>query len=133
MVFHGRSAMPTTLSVNINAIAMLRNRRDLPWPSLEHLGRIALQAGASGLNVHPRPDQRHIRFSDLPVIRALIDDQFPPAALNIEGYHSEDFLSLFERTEPARVKQIPAHHAQATEDHQPDERTGGTRGVSRYN
>ena len=36
--------MPTTLSVNINAIAMLRNRRDLPWPSLEHLGRIALQA-----------------------------------------------------------------------------------------
>ena len=47
------SHMPTKLSVNINAIAYLRNRRDLPWPDLVHLGRIALEAGASGLTVHP--------------------------------------------------------------------------------
>ena len=59
------SEMPAKLSVNLNAIAMLRNRRDLPWPSVTGLGHIALEAGASGLTVHPRPDQRHIRFSDL--------------------------------------------------------------------
>ncbi|HEX2148355.1 MAG TPA: pyridoxine 5'-phosphate synthase, partial [Pseudorhizobium sp.] len=109
--------MATTLSVNINAIAMLRNRRDLPWPSLEHLGRIALQAGASGLTVHPRPDQRHIRFSDLPVIRALIDDEFPKAEFNIEGYPSEDFLALCERTEPEQVTLVPDDPSQATSDH----------------
>jgi pyridoxine 5-phosphate synthase len=61
--------MSAKLSVNLNAIAMLRNRRDLPWPSVTGLGQIALEAGASGLTVHPRPDQRHIRFSDLAPIR----------------------------------------------------------------
>jgi pyridoxine 5-phosphate synthase len=68
-------AMPAKLSVNLNAIAMLRNRRDLPWPSVIGLGRLALAAGAHGLTVHPRPDERHTRHSDLPEIRALIDDQ----------------------------------------------------------
>lgn len=117
--------MPTKLSVNINAIAMLRNRRDLPWPSLEHLGRIALQAGASGLTVHPRPDQRHIRFSDLPVIRALIDDEFPQAEFNIEGYPSEDFLALCERTQPEQVTLVPDDPSQATSDHGFDFRAHG--------
>ena len=98
--------MPILLSVNLNAVAMLRNRRDLPWPSVEHLGRVALQAGASGLTVHPRPDQRHIRFSDLPVIRALIDTEFPQAEFNIEGYPSEDFLDLCERIKPSGTDRI---------------------------
>ena len=84
--------MPAKLSVNLNAIAMLRNRRDLPWPSVEGIGRIALAAGAHGLTVHPRPDERHTRHADLPVLRALIDDEFPEAEFNIEGYPSEDFL-----------------------------------------
>lgn len=109
--------MPTLLSVNLNAVAMLRNRRDLPWPSVEGLGRIALQAGASGLTVHPRPDQRHIRFADLPVIRALIDDEFPQAEFNIEGYPSEDFLALCERIEPEQVTLVPDDPSQATSDH----------------
>ena len=117
--------MPTKLSVNINAIAMLRNRRDLPWPDLEHLGRIALAAGASGLTVHPRPDQRHIRFSDLPVIRALIDDEFPQAEFNVEGYPSEDFLALCERTEPEQVTLVPDDPSQATSDHGFDFRAQG--------
>lgn len=117
--------MPTKLSVNINAIAMLRNRRDLPWPSVEGLGRIALQAGASGLTVHPRPDQRHIRFTDLPVIRALIDDEFPDAEFNIEGYPSEDFLALCEATQPEQVTLVPDDPAQATSDHGFDFRANG--------
>src|SRR6476661_7256349 len=77
-------AMAARLSVNLNAIAMLRNRRDLPWPSLIDLGRIAMQAGAGGLTVHPRPDQRHVRFSDLPEIRTLLDSEFPEGEFNIE-------------------------------------------------
>ncbi|WJH39892.1 pyridoxine 5'-phosphate synthase [Aliirhizobium terrae] len=117
--------MPTSLSVNLNAVAMLRNRRDLPWPSVEGLGRIALQAGAAGLTVHPRPDQRHIRFSDLPVIRALIDDEFPHAEFNIEGYPSEDFLALCERIEPEQVTLVPDDPAQATSDHGFDFRASG--------
>jgi pyridoxine 5-phosphate synthase len=117
--------MPTSLSVNLNAVAMLRNRRDLPWPSVEGLGRIALQAGAAGLTVHPRPDQRHIRFSDLPVIRALIDDEFPHAEFNIEGYPSEDFLELCERIEPEQVTLVPDDPTQATSDHGFDFRATG--------
>ncbi|WP_165218843.1 pyridoxine 5'-phosphate synthase [Affinirhizobium pseudoryzae] len=117
--------MPAKLSVNLNAVAMLRNRRDLPWPSVAHLGRIALQAGAYGLTVHPRPDQRHIRFSDLPVLRALIDDAFPHAEFNIEGYPSEDFLALCERTEPEQVTLVPDDPSQATSDHGFDFRTQG--------
>lgn len=109
--------MPAKLSVNLNAIAMLRNRRDLPWPSVTGLGRIALQAGASGLTVHPRPDQRHIRFTDLPEIRALIDDEFPQAEFNIEGYPTEDFLALCERSQPEQVTLVPDDPSQATSDH----------------
>ncbi len=109
--------MPAKLSVNLNAIAMLRNRRDLPWPDVARFGRLALEAGASGLTVHPRPDQRHIRFTDLPVLRALIDDDFPHAEFNIEGYPTEDFLVLCEKTEPEQVTLVPDDPSQATSDH----------------
>ncbi|MEZ5812142.1 MAG: pyridoxine 5'-phosphate synthase [Rhizobiaceae bacterium] len=109
--------MPVALSVNLNAVAMLRNRRDLPWPSVTGLGRAALEAGAHGLTVHPRPDQRHIRFSDLPELRALIDDAFPAAEFNIEGYPTGEFLDLVERTEPEQVTLVPDDPSQATSDH----------------
>ncbi|BCH24262.1 pyridoxine 5'-phosphate synthase [Mesorhizobium sp. L-8-3] len=109
--------MPAKLSVNLNAIAMLRNRRDLPWPSVTGLGRIALSAGAHGLTVHPRPDERHTRHSDLPEIRALIDDEFPTAEFNIEGYPTEDFLRLVEKNQPDQVTLVPDDPAQATSDH----------------
>lgn len=109
--------MPAKLSVNLNAVAMLRNRRDLPWPSVTGLGRIALAAGAHGLTVHPRPDQRHIRFADLPALRALIDDEFPKAEFNIEGYPTEQFLDLVERSEPEQVTLVPDDPSQATSDH----------------
>lgn len=109
--------MPTKLSVNLNAVALLRNRRDLPWPSLTHLGRIALAAGAHGLTVHPRPDQRHTRFSDLPDLRALIDDEFPGAEFNIEGYPTMEFLDLVETHQPDQVTLVPDDPAQPTSDH----------------
>jgi pyridoxine 5-phosphate synthase len=113
----GEFAMPPRLSVNLNAVALLRNRRDLPWPSVERLGRIALEAGADGLTVHPRPDQRHARFSDLPVLRALIDDAFPRAEFNVEGFPDEQFLDLVEAAEPDQVTLVPDDPRQATSDH----------------
>lgn len=109
--------MPAKLSVNLNAIALLRNRRELPWPSPAHLGRIALAAGAHGLTVHPRPDQRHTRHSDLPLLRALIDDEFPGAEFNIEGFPDEDFLALVEANQPDQVTLVPDDPAQPTSDH----------------
>lgn len=109
--------MPAKLSVNLNAIALLRNRRDLPWPSVTHIGRIALEAGAHGLTVHPRPDQRHTRRSDLPELRALIDDQFPNAEFNIEGYPDEEFLSLVLENQPDQVTLVPDDPKQPTSDH----------------
>ena len=109
--------MPAKLSVNLNAIAMLRNRRDLPWPNVEHMGRLALAAGANGLTVHPRPDQRHTRNSDLPILRALIDDEFPQCEFNIEGYPTREFINLVLANEPDQVTLVPDDPAQATSDH----------------
>ena len=109
--------MSVDLSVNLNAVAQLRNRRDLPWPSVVGMGRIALASGAQGLTIHPRPDERHIRFSDVPELRALIDDEFPYCEYNIEGYPTEDFLTLVEATQPEQVTLVPDDPAQATSDH----------------
>lgn len=109
--------MSAKLSVNLNAIALLRNRRDLPWPSVAHLGEVALKAGAHGLTVHPRPDQRHTRFTDLPDLRAVIDDGFPQAEFNIEGYPTSEFLDLVEANEPEQVTLVPDDPDQPTSDH----------------
>ena len=109
--------MPVDLSVNLNAVAQLRNRRDLPWPSVVGMGRIALASGAQGITIHPRPDERHIRFSDVPELRALIDDEFPECEYNIEGYPTEDFLKLVEETQPEQVTLVPDDPSQATSDH----------------
>lgn len=109
--------MATQLSVNLNAIAQLRNRRDLPWPSVTGIGRMALQNGAHGLTVHPRPDERHTRITDLGDLRGLIDEEFPECEFNIEGYPTEEFLILVERNRPEQVTLVPDDPTQATSDH----------------
>jgi pyridoxine 5-phosphate synthase len=109
--------MTTRLSVNVNAIAFLRNRRNLPWPSVEHLGRIALRAGAYGLTVHPRPDERHIRKSDVPILSDMIRNEFPQAEYNIEGNPDANFVSLVENTKPDQVTLVPDDIRQITSDH----------------
>ncbi|ATO57098.1 pyridoxine 5'-phosphate synthase [Bartonella sp. 1-1C] len=108
--------MAIKLSVNLNAVAVLRNRRDLPWPSIENIGYIALSAGAAGLTVHPRPDERHIRFVDLPKIRFLMNDAFPNAEFNIEGYPSDTFLDLAEKYAD-QITLVPDSPDQSTSDH----------------
>jgi pyridoxine 5-phosphate synthase len=109
--------MTTKLSVNVNAIAFLRNRRNLPWPSVEALGRIALKAGAYGLTVHPRPDERHIRKSDVPILADMIRNEFPGAEYNIEGNPDANFVSLVENTRPDQVTLVPDDIRQVTSDH----------------
>lgn len=109
--------MPTGLSANLNAVAMLRNRRDLAWPSVTGMGRIALANGAMGLTVHPRPDERHIRFADLPDLRRLLDEEFPGAEFNVEGYPTEAFLDLALSVRPEQVTLVPDEPGQPTSDH----------------
>jgi len=109
--------LSTKLSVNVNAIAFLRNRRNLPWPSVEGLGRIALQAGAYGLTVHPRPDERHIRRTDVGILRDMIAKDFPGREYNIEGYPDARFVKLVKEAKPHQVTLVPDDIGQATSDH----------------
>jgi pyridoxine 5-phosphate synthase len=108
--------MTAKLSVNVNAVAQLRNRRNLPWPSVIAISRIALEAGAYGITVHPRPDERHIRKSDVFEIAELLRD-FPGKEFNVEGYPSDDFLALVEKVGPDQVTLVPDDPAQSTSDH----------------
>lgn len=107
----------THLSVNLNAIAMLRNRRSVPWPSVTGMARIALDAGADGITVHPRPDERHIRRTDVFELVTLLRQDYPGREFNIEGYPTEDFLTLVERAAPEQVTFVPDDPLQSTSDH----------------
>jgi pyridoxine 5-phosphate synthase len=109
--------MPCKLSVNVNAIAYLRNRRDVPWPSLADLSRLALEAGAAGLTIHPRPDERHVRAADVPVLRNILRNEFPDREYNIEGYPDDRFLRLVEEALPDQVTLVPDSPGQSTSDH----------------
>ena len=109
--------MTCKLSVNVNAIAYLRNRRHVPWPDLVELGRVALRAGAVGLTVHPRPDERHIRHADVPMLRQMLREEFKTCEYNIEGYPDERFLQLVEANLPDQVTLVPDVPGQSTSDH----------------
>lgn len=107
----------TKLSVNLNAVAQLRNRRDLPWPSVVGIARVVLDAGAAGITVHPRPDERHIRRADVFELRDLLRAEYPGAEFNIEGYPSAEFLALIDEVRPDQATLVPDDPAQATSDH----------------
>jgi pyridoxine 5-phosphate synthase len=95
----------TKLSVNINKIATIRNARGGNIPDVK-LAAINCQLfGADGITVHPRPDERHIRFNDLFEIRPIITTEF-----NIEGYPSEDFIQLVISVKPHQVTLVPDAH-----------------------
>lgn len=109
--------MTTRLSVNVNAIAYLRNRRNLPWPSVAGLSRIALGAGAYGVTVHPRPDERHIRRSDVFELVRIVRDEFPGREYNIEGNPDARFIEIVESVKPDQATLVPDDIRQATSDH----------------
>jgi pyridoxine 5-phosphate synthase len=109
--------MSCKLSVNVNAIAFLRNRRDVPWPSVVGIARTAMLAGADGITVHPRPDERHIRRTDVSDLRKMLRQEFPHAEFNIEGFPDERFLALCEAEQPDQVTLVPDDPTQSTSDH----------------
>lgn len=109
--------MATHLSVNLNAIALLRNRRDLPWPSVTGIGALALEAGAHGLTVHPRPDERHIRRQDVFDLKEMISTKYPQKEFNIEGYPDDRFMALVQEICPDQVTFVPDDPTQNTSDH----------------
>lgn len=116
----------TKLSVNLNKLALLRNQRDVGYPSVIEHAKIILDAGAEGLTIHPRPDERHIRRSDVPEIAAMLaawpnkDIEF-----NIEGYPSDDFIELCLQNQCDQVTLVPDDPNQRTSDHGWDITTHG--------
>ncbi|MDX1539804.1 MAG: pyridoxine 5'-phosphate synthase [Geminicoccaceae bacterium] len=105
------------LSVNLNKVALLRNQRDIGYPSVTEMARIVVAAGADGITVHPRPDERHIRKRDVVELKALIERELDGIEFNIEGYPSDDFLGLIEEVRPDQVTLVPDAPDQATSDH----------------
>ncbi|MBR6920319.1 MAG: pyridoxine 5'-phosphate synthase [Bacteroidales bacterium] len=90
------------LSVNINKIATLRNARGHNLPDVLKVAQDCERFGAQGITVHPRPDERHIRYQDVRDLRPLVKTEF-----NIEGYPSESFISLVLEVHPAQVTLVP--------------------------
>ena len=85
--------MRTRLSVNVNKIALLRNSRDNNNPDVAYLAKIALKAGAHGITIHPRPDERHIKASDVPILGDVVRG-FDQAEFNIEGNPFHQLMNL---------------------------------------
>ena len=92
----------TKLSVNINKVATLRNARGGNYPDVVKFATDCEAFGAQGITVHPRPDERHIRYADVFAIRPLLKTEF-----NIEGYPSRQFVDLVMKVRPAQVTLVP--------------------------
>lgn len=108
--------MRCALSVNVNKVALLRNTRHLGIPSVTRAAELCLLAGAQGITVHPRPDQRHIRDSDVHELAALMK-QWPQAEFNIEGNPSHNLMELVRQTRPQQATFVPDSVEQFTSDH----------------
>jgi pyridoxine 5-phosphate synthase len=106
----------TKLSVNVNKIATLRNTRNLDIPNIAGLSSIALLAGAHGLTVHPRPDERHIRPDDVTALSAVVK-QFPGAEYNIEGNPFHGLIEHCQRVHPTQATLVPDAREAFTSNH----------------
>jgi pyridoxine 5-phosphate synthase len=108
--------MTTALSVNVNKVALLRNTRHLGIPSVVRAAAICLSSGADGITVHPRPDERHIRTTDVFEIAELLQD-WPEAEFNIEGNPFHNLMDLVRRVRPHQATFVPDSVSQSTSDH----------------
>jgi len=102
----------TRLSVNINKVATLRNARGGNRPDVEAVAQDCERFGAEGITVHPRPDERHIRYQDVVNLKSLLTTEF-----NIEGYPQHSFLELVKSVRPAQVTLVPDAPDQLTSNH----------------
>ena len=92
----------TRLSINVNKIATLRNARGGNVPNLAKVAQDIERFGAEGITVHPRPDERHIRYADVRELKSLVKTEF-----NIEGYPNEEFVNLVLEVRPDQVTLVP--------------------------
>ncbi|HEX6441105.1 MAG TPA: pyridoxine 5'-phosphate synthase [Stellaceae bacterium] len=95
------------LSVNLNKVALLRNSRHTGVPDILKFARIAHDAGADGITVHPRPDERHIRRRDVPAIAQLMQPWRPGCELNIEGYPDDRLFEIVREVKPEQCTLVP--------------------------
>lgn len=105
----------TQLSVNINKIALIRNSRGRNYPDVAAFSERFLQLGAHGITLHPRPDQRHARYSDAHELKVVCDRY--NAELNIEGNPTRGFLDVVLAVKPAQCTLVPDDPNQVTSDH----------------
>ena len=106
----------TALSVNVNKVALLRNTRHLGIPSVVRAAQLCLEAGADGITVHPRPDERHIRAHDVHDIAALLK-AWPLAEYNIEGNPFHNLMDFVREVRPQQATFVPDSAGQFTSDH----------------
>ncbi len=104
------------LSVNVNKVALLRNTRHLGEPSVVRAATMCLNAGADGITVHPRPDERHIRRRDVFDVAVLLR-QWPLAEYNIEGNPFHNLMGFVRAIRPAQATFVPDNESQSTSDH----------------
>ena len=116
----------TALSVNVNKVALLRNTRHLGVPSVVGAASICLQAGADGITVHPRPDERHIRAHDVHDLAALLQ-RWPQAEYNIEGNPFQNLMGFLRDVRPHQCTFVPDAEDQPTSDHGWDLAADGAR------
>ena len=104
------------LSVNVNKVAHLRNTRHLNIPDVVRAATLCMQAGAQGITVHPRPDERHIRAADVAELHALLA-RWPEAEYNIEGNPFQNLMGFIRDVRPHQVTFVPDGEDQFTSDH----------------
>lgn len=114
---HGRALGRTALSVNLNKVALLRNTRHLGIPSVTRAASLVLEAGADGITVHPRPDQRHIRDQDVRDLAELLRRDWPEVEYNIEGNPLHNLMDLVREIRPHQATFVPDSVGQFTSDH----------------
>jgi pyridoxine 5-phosphate synthase len=110
------STHKTALSVNVNLVAQVRNRRNLPFPSVTRAAELCLSAGAAGITVHPRPDERHIRAGDVADLAALLK-AWPDREFNIEGNPFQNLMAFVREFKPHQCTFVPDSESQPTSDH----------------
>jgi pyridoxine 5-phosphate synthase len=106
----------TALSVNLNKVALLRNTRHLGIPSVTRAATLVLEAGAQGITVHPRPDERHIRGQDVHDLAALLK-AWPQVEFNIEGNPLHNLMDFVRAVRPHQATFVPDTVGQFTSDH----------------
>lgn len=106
----------THLSVNLNKVALVRNTRHLGIPDVTRAATLCLTAGAQGITVHPRPDERHIRASDVADLSVLMK-AWPDREYNIEGNPLQNLMGFVRRFKPHQCTFVPDGESQFTSDH----------------